>query len=779
MMEAMVRTTFGRGGAVGGADVDMTSSDALFSSALGGFALCGRDGMVGRHNAVFATLMGVADAVPGPLCLSTLLHDEDFGPAMIAIGAVEQGDVRELEVRLKARDAAWRALRVAGAEDGVVIAIRDITRRMAAEAGEALFRRAFETASEPAVIADARAPDTPLAYVNDAFCAMTGYQRDEVVGRNCRFLQGLDRDQAGRLAIRAATAAGARVEATLRNYRKDETAFMNRVVISPLRDAEGRVTHFIGHQRDVTDAIEMQNSLRESEARYRHLVETPNVIAWRYDLSADRFVYVSPQAETLLGYPVAAWLEPGFWPDHVHPKDWRVVSTLRRKHILEGDDHSAEYRILRADGGVVWMRDTMRTTTDGGGRSAFIEGFMIDVTDRIEARRRAERNEAYLNAILETAPDAILTVDANLVIKSFNRAAEQVFGWPASEILGEDLSRLIPTEEGARAEMLAAHERLARAYVNNPEASAVIMGDWRRVRGMRRNGEEFPLMVSLNRIVVEESVTVTAIARDMTTIEKANRDLASLSRELAEQLILANEANVAKTQFLAAMSHELRTPLNAIIGFADIMARAAFGPIGSERYQRYTEDILASGTHLLALINDVLDLSRIEAGRANIRLEPVTLRAAAAEAMRLVRPMVGQAQLALRAAIGRDLPPVNADRRGVNQILLNLLSNAVKFTPPGGRVTLRAQPDGADAIRISVEDTGCGIPDDQIARLGQPFEQVGDIYRAEAQGTGLGLAITRSLAESMGGRMEIRSTLRVGTTVAIILPVQTDEVLQG
>ena len=218
------------------------------------------------------------------------------------------------------------------------------------------------------------------------------------------------------------------------------------------------------------------------------------------------------------------------------------------------------------------------------------------------------------------------------------------------------------------------------------------------------------------------------------------------------------------------MSHELRTPLNAIIGFSEIMESGMFGPLGAEKYQEYCTDIRGSGQYLLDVINDILDMAKIEAGRIMLDFEDLELDTLLTEAMRVVSARAQDKQLTLIARIAPELR-LRADRRALKQIALNLLSNAIKFTPAGGRVTLRGRASD-HCIVLSIADSGIGIAEDALARLGRPFEQVESQLTKSHQGSGLGLAISKSLVELHGGRMRIRSTLGKGTLVLVRLPLE-------
>jgi len=259
-------------------------------------------------------------------------------------------------------------------------------------------------------------------------------------------------------------------------------------------------------------------------------------------------------------------------------------------------------------------------------------------------------------------------------------------------------------------------------------------------------------------------------ARTMAEMERKNRELETVSAQLEDQLEKAREAERAKTQFLATVSHELRTPLNAIIGFAELVGQQPYGPLGDRRYGEYVADIKGSGEHLLTLINDILDMTRIERGTYEIDLDAVPPRQKARSVLRMTGEAARRDGVRLRARVPRSVPPASADSRALRQVLSNILDNAAKFSLWNGRVLLEAGQDTMGRVVFTVTDQGCGIPPEKIPELGQPFEQLGDAMSGQRAGTGLGLAISCRLVEMMNGTLTIDSEPGTGTRVTVALP---------
>jgi two-component system cell cycle sensor histidine kinase PleC len=330
----------------------------------------------------------------------------------------------------------------------------------------------------------------------------------------------------------------------------------------------------------------------------------------------------------------------------------------------------------------------------------------------------------------------------------------------------------------------ASDRRLANA--NGPKGGATFErqladGRWLQVNEARtRDGGSVSVGSDITQIKQHQDKLVDSERRLMATIhdlslarraeEERAHELAELNRKYMREKDRAEAANQAKSEFLANMSHELRTPLNAIIGFSELMEQALFGPLGSERYEEYARDINGSGKYLLGVINDILDMSKIEAGQFSMDREQIDLCPLIKETVRVVSLQAAAKAIMVETRIA-DTMSLVADRRAIKQIVINLLSNAVKFTGQGGRITVRAR-NASGAMILTIEDNGCGIPKEALGKLGRPFEQVQNQFSKNHAGSGLGLAISRSLAELHGGALKIRSTEGVGTIVSVRIPIR-------
>ena len=417
-------------------------------------------------------------------------------------------------------------------------------------------------------------------------------------------------------------------------------------------------------------------------------------------------------------------------------------------------------RNWRADGIEYRSRVVLRPITDEDGETAYYIGTLDDVTERWAIQREIESTRDRLNIIVSSAPDAIVTVNADQRITSFNQAAERLFGWNREDIEGQHLAVLVP--EHARDD----HARNADGYLGNEHSATRPMAGLRIIEALRQDGGTFPALVTFARFLDEDGrPAVAAIARDMTEFVRTNQSLVDMSGELRKQLETVKAANAAKSRFLAHMSHELRTPLNAIIGFAEMMKLEVFGPHFSPKYSDYAQNIHSSGRHLLTIVNDVLDLSRIDHDAFPIQLEPVPAIEPVRSAVRSLEPLAASKGLTLHVR-GAPAGAALIDRRAMQQCLTNVLSNAVKFSPKQSHILVTADVID-DQVEYRVVDSGPGIDPSILARIGEHFVTSEEDGGDRDRGVGLGLSIVKALIERMGGTLEMRNRTEGGAMAVL------------
>ena len=413
------------------------------------------------------------------------------------------------------------------------------------------------------------------------------------------------------------------------------------------------------------------------------------------------------------------------------------------------------------------------TIATSNGRQKPVEGRLFSVTwsgenalalmietQAAAANRQAETSPQgtekeirELRAILDTATDGVLILDSSGRVLSGNRSAQALFGYDAGELEALSVSDLLVPE--SRRPVLEHLDRLAqRDGVDSLGAGCEAVG---RVR----QGGAVPLHITIGRI--EDGEKLCAVLRDVTAWKRTEEELINARRS-------AEKASTAKSEFLAKISHEIRTPLNAIIGFSEVMMDERFGPVGSERYRQYLKDIHASGGHLISLLNDLLDLSKIEAGKLELTFVSVNLNDLVQQCVAIMQQQANRERVIIRTSLHANLPQIVADARAMRQIMLNLLSNSIKFTGAGGQVIIStAQTDDHEVV-LRVRDTGSGMSEKELQIALEPFRQIPTVTRWDAGGTGLGLPITKALAEANQANFRITSKVDDGTLAEVIFP---------
>ncbi|MER9336955.1 PAS domain S-box protein [Mesorhizobium sp. M0293] len=360
---------------------------------------------------------------------------------------------------------------------------------------------------------------------------------------------------------------------------------------------------------------------------------------------------------------------------------------------------------------------------------------------------------AEMRTIIDTATDGVVLIGRDGTIRSISRPAEALFGFDSDDVTGKPFASLFAIES----------QPAARDYLNGLSEPGVasVMNDGREVIGREAQGRFIPLFMTIGRLPNDSGFC--AVVRDITQWKRAEEDLTQ-ARAVAER------ASSQKTDFLARISHEIRTPLNAIIGFSELMVDEKFGPVANDRYRDYLRDINRSGNHVLDLVNDLLDISKIEAGQQEMAYEAVSLNDTLAETVAMMQPQANRERVIIRSSFASRLPEVVADLRSVRQIALNILSNAIRYTQAGGQVIVSTAYEMSGDVVMRVRDTGIGMSQAEIEQALKPFKQINALKRGRGDGTGLGLPLTKAMVEANRARFIINSTPGEGTLVEVAFP---------
>ena len=374
-------------------------------------------------------------------------------------------------------------------------------------------------------------------------------------------------------------------------------------------------------------------------------------------------------------------------------------------------------------------------------------------TAEVEPAAEVKTDNAELRPILDGVADGVLVLDRDGRVVLTNRSAEALFGYDRTELIGLPVGSLFAPES----------ERIAIDYLEslNRHGTAA-RGDGREVIGRTRSSGLVPLFMTVDQVADGPGQCV-ATFRDITAWKKAEADLVNARRH-------AERASSAKSEFLAKVSHEIRTPLNAILGFAEVMTQERFGPLGNERYAQYLKDIHTSGEHLVALLNDLLDLSKIETGKLDLNFTKVDLNELTQQCVALMQPQANRERIIIRTSLSPAVQPVVADARCVRQIVLNLVSNSIKFSRAGGQIIVSTASNGVGDVVLRVRDTGIGMTEKELAIAMEPFRQLATSARWGSGGSGLGLPLTKALAEANRATFSIKSAVNSGTLVEVAFP---------
>jgi two-component system, cell cycle sensor histidine kinase PleC len=499
---------------------------------------------------------------------------------------------------------------------------------------------------------------------------------------------------------------------------------------------------------------------------------------WDWDLARGLIFWSNSMFDILGLEPHDARLTFGYVSALVHPDDIKLYELAAQ--LSEGQATSIDraFRMRHARGDWVWLRARCELVQPTDEPGFHLIGIAVDITEQKNLVAKSEAADIRLRDAIETISEAFVVWDADNRLVMCNSKFQTLHSLGEDSIKPGTSYDAVVASGGkpvVRTQMTGGGRREpgGRTFEAQLDDGRWLHISERRTKdgGFVSVGTDITALKRHEERLLESERQLKATIEDLRSSQQAleaqKTQLSELAEKYAEEKTRALEASQAKSEFLANMSHELRTPLNAIIGFSEIMESGMLGPLG-DKYHEYCRDIRDSGRYLLDVINDILDMSKIEAGRIRLDLEDTDLDRILADALRIISTRAQEKKLVVNTEVTPGIR-LRVDRRAVKQILLNLLSNAVKFTPDSGRVTVRARATG-ETVMIAIEDTGIGIPPNALKNLGRPFEQVESQFTKSHQGSGLGLAIAKSLVELHGGAMRIRSAPGVGTIVGVRLP---------
>ncbi|HEX8674841.1 MAG TPA: PAS domain S-box protein, partial [Longimicrobium sp.] len=612
------------------------------------------------------------------------------------------------------------------------------------------FRRLIENASDLVSIIG---PDGTIRYESEAIGRLFGYQAGEGVGISAWDRVHPDDRAHVRTALAEVAARPGETRSSEFRYRASDGAWRTVEAVGKTL-TDNPEDGIVINTRDTTDRKEAEDALRASEERYRALIENAHDIIVVLDPSTGEIRYQSPSMERILGYTPEDSVGQNMFA-LVHPEDLETaMREISAAASAPGTTGHAEYRFRHKDGSWRQLETFGRTVSPTSAADGLVFNTR-DITERKEAEDALRRSEGHFRRLIENGQDNIVIISPDGVMTYQSPSVTRILGYTPEELVGRSAWELVHPDDVA----------VVLRELENTFATPGVIGHaeyrYRHKDGSWRYLEAFGQTLSTD----SPDEGVVANIRDVTERRLAEEALRRATLE-------AERANRAKSEFLSRMSHELRTPMNSILGFSQLLSR---GTLAADQ-RRGVQHILTAGRHLLRLINEVLDIARIESGRQQLSLEPVRLSLVVQEAVALARPLAAQRCITLDdGELPGGEPFVTADRQRLSQVLLNLLSNAVKYNREGGTVRLHCEILPDDRVKVRVTDTGKGVDPAQHDQLFVPFARLGAEH-TEVEGTGLGLALSQRLVEAMGGTLVLEESSEEGSTFALDLRLARDPV---
>ncbi len=622
--------------------------------------------------------------------------------------------------------------------------VQDITEGKLEEEKLKLFRDLIDRSNDSIFIVD---PETGIILdANEKASSSLGYTRDELKNMHVYdFEVTLPDSFSWKEHVKEIQKNGSLIVDGLQR-RKDGTIFPVEVSLKILE--YGNKSRLVALARDTTERKQMMDKLIESEKRLAEAQRIAHIGNWELDLQTNE-VHASEEAYRLLdATPNEMTTFDGFM-SHVHPEDREIIRKSIERGIRETGTFEHEHRQILKDGSVRLIYARGKVAFDSAGKPVKIFGTAMDSTERKQAEKALKESEEKYHALMNEAADAILLADTNGNVLESNKKAEELLSYTKEEFSNMNMTQLHPKEE---------LERTIRAF----KASTTLYEG----QVLRKDGKIIPVDITVSAIKYSGKKVIQGIFRDITDRKKSEE----MSRE-NERLVYASKA---KNDFLSNMSHELRTPLNSVIGFSELLKMKTIGDL-NEKQEGYVDNIRYGGKHLLNVISDILDLSKLDAGKMELVMEYISVPETLNQTIVMVEEMAKKNKVSLKKELAPELEFIEADKQRFIQIVFNLLSNAIKFNrKEGGTVTVTTTREG-DMAKFSISDTGIGIKEEDKNKLFNDFEQLDSGISKKYGGTGLGLAVTKKLVELHGGKIRVESEFGVGSTFTFMLPIKANK----
>ncbi len=756
----------------------------MFEDGPIGMVIIDSDNRLLKVNTAFCQMLGYTEAELLEMKVADVSHPEDMSRNLELRQQMLNGDIPfiQMEKRYLRKDGqiVWGNLAVSFYKTEEIVyhlaKVEDITERKLAEEQIRKLSTAIEQSPSIVVITDTQAR---IEYVNPKFCQITGFTSAEVIGQTPTLLKSGQQPKDFYQNLWQTVLSGNDWQSELQNKKKNGTLYWELASISPLKNQGQAITHFIKVAEDITERKQAEDKLRASEKRFRKVFEEAplGMVIVGYYL---KILQVNKAFYQMLGYSGPEPLIGATITDISAPEDIpKTKEMMMQLYHGEISSFKMEKRYRQQDGTLVWGNTSVSFFYDKKGQPLYFLAMIENITERKQAEQSLRESETRIRTLVENMVDGVVTIDENGMIESFNPAAMKIFGYSAEDVIGKNVKILMP--EPYRHE----HDGYLEHYKST--GIAKIIGKGREVEGQHQNGFTFPLDLAVSEMWIGEQRKFVGIVRNITKRKQ-------FEETLKKAIESAQAANRAKSEFLANMSHEIRTPMNAVIGFSELLSTL----ITDNQQKSYLDSIQTAGKSLLTLINDILDLSKIEAGRLDIQYEVVNPLLIFNELQQIFAIKMVEKNLQWIVDIDKQLPPaLLLDEVRLRQVLLNLIGNAIKFTDKGyikltakmspsrtfsNKATAQnimdgtAKPIQSDLLTekvgdliLTVEDTGIGIPENQQAVIFESFRQQEGQSTRKYGGTGLGLAITKRLVEMMNGQISVKSTASQGSVFEITL----------